>query len=90
MTVPLQFVDNFLLNYHVGHVLALLLVGAILAAVVLRSWEVLAVNLLLFGIIFVATPGSLLGVGANRIVYRIAGIVMMVFAPLTYTVMGGR
>jgi hypothetical protein len=90
MTVPLQFVDNFLLDYHVGHVLALLLVFAILAAVVLRSWEVLAINLLLFGVLFVATPGSILGVGSSRIIYRIVGILMMVFAPLTYTVMGGR
>jgi hypothetical protein len=85
MTAPLQLVDNFLLDYHVGHVLILLFVLSVLAGVVLRSWRVFALNILLFGVIFLLTPASMLG--ATPIVFKIFGVALILFGPLTYTVM---
>lgn len=85
MTVPLQLVDNFLLNYHVGHVLTLLFGLMLLGMVVVRSWKILGLNLVLFGVIFLATPASVLG--GDPMLYKMFGVLLMLFGPMVYTVL---
>lgn len=57
--MPLQLVDDFLRQYHVGHAL---LVGFVLAVVggfaINRSVKVLGIQLSLFGLLFIITPTS--------------------------------
>jgi hypothetical protein len=86
MTTPLQFVDQFLLEYHMGHVFLLLLAGGVLTALVLRSKEVLSLVLLVFGFVFVATPGSMMGTGTTPILFKMFGAALVVLGPLTWTV----
>jgi hypothetical protein len=57
--MPLQLVDDFLQQYHVGHAL---LVGFVLAVLggfaVNRSVKVLGIQFSLFGLLFIITPTS--------------------------------
>lgn len=53
---PLGLVDQFLLDVHAGQALILLFVLVMLASVPLGSRKVLAINLTLFGLIFMLTP----------------------------------
>lgn len=77
--IPLQALDDFLLNYHVGHALLLLFVLSILGSLPLKSGKVLSLNAVAFGILFVVTPSS-----EAPITYRYLGIVLLVVGPVLY------
>ncbi|ESS11170.1 MAG: hypothetical protein A07HR60_01886 [uncultured archaeon A07HR60] len=76
----LQLVDSFLLDYHVGHVLLLLLVVTTLGAIPLGSQKVIAANLMTFGLIFTVSP-----FGIMTQLYILLGIALIVIAPLLWT-----
>lgn len=82
--LPLQLIDSFLLEYHVGQALLLAFVLATLAVLPLKSMKVLAINLVVFGIVFVLTPQSLV-----PITYLFLGLFLVVIGPMLF-VMGRR
>lgn len=57
--LPLQLLDDFLMDYHIGHVLVLVFVLAVVGGfAVNRSTKVLGIQLALFGAIFMLTPST--------------------------------
>jgi len=79
---PLPIIDDFVANYHVGHVLVLLLVLSVVGTLPLGSRKVVSINATLFGLLFLVTPGSL--VGDDPFTYRFLGIALVVVAPILY------
>lgn len=87
--VPLQAIDSFLLKYNVGDALLLVFGLALVAALVVRSRKVLALQSGLFGVIFVATPTSMFVAAENSllsepIAYKSLGLVLVFAAPILY------
>ncbi|WP_327051075.1 hypothetical protein [Halomicrococcus gelatinilyticus] len=78
--VPLPLVDDFLVNYHVGHAVLALFVLSILGAIPLGSRKVLAINTVLFGVLFMLV----VSMGAPS-TYAFLGLALVVVAPLLYT-----
>lgn len=57
--LPLQLLDDFLIDYHIGHVLILVFVLAVVGGFAInRSTKVLGIQLALFGVIFMLTPST--------------------------------
>jgi len=79
---PLPLIDDFLANYHVGHVLLLLLVLSVVGTVPLGSRKVVSLNATLFGLLFLVIPGSM--IGETVFTYRFLGIALIVVAPILY------
>lgn len=79
--VPLQLVDNFLLDYHFGHVFVLLLGLSILGVLPLGSPKALALNLGAFGLLFLLTPIDLFG---GEALFKLLAIPLLVVAPLLF------
>jgi hypothetical protein len=77
--VPLQWMNDFLLDYNLGHAIFVGFVLSIVAALPLQSRKVIALNVGLFGAIFVIAP---LTVTAFR--WRLLGIALLVVAPILY------
>jgi hypothetical protein len=77
--LPLQVIDSFLLNYNVGQALLLVFALSVVGALPLKSQRVLAINLTLFGVIFLVTPVALM-----PIPYLFLGIALLVIGPLLY------
>lgn len=77
LAVPLQVVDNFLLNYNVGQALLLLYILSMLAALPLRSMKVLGLNTVIFGLIFLLTPQSL-----EPMHFKFLGIALLFVGPM--------
>ena len=89
---PLQIIDSFLLGYNVGDALIALLVLGILATIPLKSWKVLTLHLLLFGLIFLLTPNSLFAVNptgsfllSSALQYKLLGLALLVVSPVLFT-----
>lgn len=76
--LPLQLIDKFLLDYNVGQAILLGFVLTTVATLPL-SRKVLALNTVLFGVIFMLTPQQLVPVH-----YLFLGIVLIVVGPLLY------
>ena len=77
--IPLQALDNFLLDYNIGHAIFLLFVLSILGSLPLKSQKVLSLNVLVFGLIFLITPSS-----QAPIQFRYLGIVLLIVGPVLY------
>jgi hypothetical protein len=77
--VPLQWMNDFLLEYNLGHALFVGFVLSIVAALPLQSRKVLALNVGLFGVIFVIAP-----IAATAFRWRLLGIVLLIVAPMLY------
>ncbi|MEF8976039.1 MAG: hypothetical protein V5A21_07415 [Halapricum sp.] len=89
MSVPLQLIDSFLLKYNVGDAFLLVFGLAVVAALVIRSRKVLALQSGLFGFIFVATPASMLVADENSLLseplaYKFFGLVLVLAGPILY------
>jgi len=87
--LPLQTIDNILLQYNIGDVLLLVFGLSVLAALVVRSRKVLALNTALFGTIFVLTPIGSLSVNESSllsqpIAYKFLGLALVVVGPVLY------
>ena len=79
--VPLQTIDNILLEIHLGHLLLGGLVLAILGSLPLKSMKILGLNVILFGTIFLLAPVSMTG---DDIMYRLIGVALIVIGPMLY------
>lgn len=77
--LPLQVVDSFLLDYNVGQALLLAFIVTTLATLALRSRKVIALNTMLFGVIFLLTPQALVPFH-----YLFLGITLLVVGPLLF------
>ena len=77
--LPLQVIDNFLLQYNLGQALLLIYVLATLAALTQRSMKVIALQTITFGLIFVLVP-SIDGPGH----YLYLGIALLMVAPMLF------
>ena len=77
--LPLQVIDTFLLNYNVGQAILLGFVVTTLGAVPLGSRRLVAINFVVFGLIFVMTPASLMPIH-----YLFLGIVLVVVGPMLW------
>lgn len=79
--VPLQLVESFLLDYHVGHVLTLLFGLSVLGTVPLGSRKLVALDVMVFGLLFLVTPLSMM---ADDPLYRFFGIALLVVASMVW------
>jgi uncharacterized membrane protein HdeD (DUF308 family) len=77
-------VDSILLNYNIGQILLLGFVMTTLGALPLKSQQVIGINTILFGIIFVVTPKSLM---PNF--YLFLGLTLIVIGPMVYVTADG-
>ncbi|AGN01585.1 hypothetical protein L593_08200 [Salinarchaeum sp. Harcht-Bsk1] len=77
--VPLQWMNDFLLAYNIGHAILVGFVLSVLAILPLQSRKVFALNAGLFGTLFVITP-----ISASAYQWRLFGFVLLVLAPLLY------
>ena len=80
---PLPLIDDFLVNYHVGHALLLLFALSIVGVIPLGSRKIVSINAVLFGLLFLVIPGSM--IGDNPFTYRFLGMALVIVAPLLYT-----
>lgn len=78
--LPLQVIDSFLLDYNVGQALLLAFILTTLATLALRSQKVIALNAMLFGVLFLLTPQAL-----APIHYLFLGITLLIVGPLLFT-----
>jgi hypothetical protein len=78
------FIDSILINYNIGQILLLGFVFTTLGALPLKSQQVIGINTMLFGVIFVLTPASLL---PN--VYLFLGLTLLVIGPMVYVTARG-
>ncbi|EMA50703.1 MULTISPECIES: hypothetical protein [Halococcus] len=81
--LPLQVIDNFLLQYNLGQVLLLVFVLATLAALTQRSLKIIALQTMTFGLLFMLVP-SIDGPGT----YLYLGIGLLMIAPMAYVSAG--
>ena len=81
MLVPLQVLDDFLLNYNVGQALLLLFILSLPAGYVQGSRKITAINLILFGAIFIVIPS----IGGGETYYAFLGIGLLVLGPMVYS-----
>jgi len=79
MSVALQLMDDFLLNYNVGQALLAAFVLTILGTLPLKSRRIVALVCLLFGLIFLVTPISL-----SSLAFKFLGVVLVLVGPLLY------
>ncbi|SDM51030.1 hypothetical protein SAMN04487949_1906 [Halogranum gelatinilyticum] len=77
--LPLQVIDSFLLNYNVGQALLLGFVVTTLGALPLKSQKIVAINTVLFGVIFMLTPQSIAAAH-----YLFLGLALLIVGPLLY------
>ncbi|MGQ4554824.1 hypothetical protein [Halobellus sp. GM3] len=77
--LPLQLVDSFLLEYHIGQALLLVFVVATVGVLPLKSQKLLALNAIVFGLLFALTPQSLVPIS-----YLFLGLALLVVGPLLY------
>lgn len=91
MLVPLQVVDGFLLNVNLGDALLVGFVLGVLALVPMKSQKLLTLHVLTFGLLLLLMPGDImyapeeLSLLGSILQYKLAGLVMLVVAPVLYT-----
>lgn len=90
--LPLQVVDSFLLGYNVGDALLVAFVLGLVATVPTKSWKLLTLHLLTFGLVFFLTPSSLMAVDASGshllaspLQYKLVGLGLLFVSPVLYT-----
>jgi hypothetical protein len=77
--LPLQLVDTFLLDYNVGQAILLGFIVTTLGALPLGSRRIIAINAVVFGLIFALTPSSLVPIH-----YLFLGIVLLLIGPMIW------
>ena len=89
--LPLQVIDSFLLGYNAGDALIVVFVLGVLAVIPLKSWKILTLHLLLFGLVFFLTPSSMLAVDASgshllgsALQYKLLGLGLLLISPVLY------
>lgn len=79
--VPMQLLDDFLINYNLGQVILLLFVLALPVGYVMGSRKITAINLVLFGTLFIVVPS----IGGGPSYYAFLGVALLVLGPLLFT-----
>lgn len=79
---PLALIDDFLVNYHVGHALLLLFVLSVVGVIPLGSRKIVSINAVMFGLLFLVIPGLM--IGDDPFMYRFLGLALVIVAPLLY------
>lgn len=74
--LPLQVIDNFLLQFNVGQALLFVFVLATLGVLPLKSRKLLGLHVLTFGLIFLLTPDSL-----QPVEYKFFGVALLFVGP---------
>jgi hypothetical protein len=83
--IPIQVIDDFLMDYTVGHALFLVFVLAVLGGfAVNRSTKFLGLQLSLFGLIFVLTPSTTM---PAAIMYF--GVALVIVGPVVFVAADG-
>jgi hypothetical protein len=89
---PLQLVDSFLLNYNVGDAMLVVFVLGFLATLPMKSWKVTTLHVIVFGLVFLLLPGSMLAVESSgshllgsALQYKLLGLGLLVVGPVLYT-----
>lgn len=77
--LPMPVVDDFLLNYNLGQVLVLLFVLSVVGVLPMNSQRLVALNTMVFGVLFLVTPSSL-----APLQYKFLGLALLVVGPLLY------
>lgn len=77
---PMPLVDDFLLNYNVGQAVLLLFLLALPAGYVQGSRKITAINLILFGAIFIIIPS----IDGGPSHYAFLGVGLLVLGPMVY------
>lgn len=75
--VPLQVIDNFLLQYNVGQAILLLFILSTLGALPLKSMKVVGLNTIVFGLLFLMTPSSM-----EPIEFKFLGLALLFIGPM--------
>lgn len=83
LALPVQIIDNFLLNFNIGQVLLFVFVLATLGVLPMKSRKLLGLHVLTFGLIFLLTPDSLMPV-----MYKFLGVALLFVGP--FLVITGR
>ena len=81
--VPLQVLDYFIINSNGGKALRALFALTTLGALT-RGAKILAINTVMFGLVFALTPNSV-----SPFHYRLLGLLLLAVGPMVY-VMSGR
>jgi len=77
--LPLQVIDSFLQQYHMGQVFLALFVVGLLATLPLKSKLVTGLHVITFGLLFILTPLSLM---ASEFIWRFVGIALVFVGPM--------
>jgi hypothetical protein len=81
--LPLQVIDTFLQQYHMGHVFLFLLVLGILGTLPLKSKTVTGLLVVTFGLLFMVTPLSMMN---GDFVFRAIAIALLFAGPMIIVV----
>jgi uncharacterized membrane protein HdeD (DUF308 family) len=76
--------DSILLDYNIGQILLLGFVLTTLGALPLKSQQVIGINTILFGLVFLVTPSSLM-----PSFYLFLGLTLLVIGPIVYVTADG-
>lgn len=79
LALPLQVVDDFLLQFNVGQVLVFLYVLTTLAALPLKSRKIIGLNTIAFGLILLLTPTG--PSNLQPVQFQFLGIAMLFVGP---------
>lgn len=80
--VELQLIDDFLLNYNVGHAVLALFVLTVPLGIVKSSRKLLALIFIAFGGLFIAVPSIDADAGIS---FAMFGVVLMVVGPVLFS-----
>ena len=77
---PLPLIDDFLVGYNAGQAILVLFVLAVVGSIIVaKSRRALALNLIVFGLLFAVTPSS-----EAPYHWRLLGIALLVCGPMVY------
>ena len=79
--VPLQVIDDFLLNFNLGQVILFLFILALPVGYIQGSRKITAINVMLFGFLFLVVPS----IGGGPVHYAYLGVALLVLGPVTYS-----
>lgn len=77
---PLQIIDDFLINYNIGQVVLFLFVLSLPAGYVQGSRKITAINVSLFGALFVVVPS----IGGGPGYFAFLGVALLVVGPVLF------
>lgn len=79
--LPLQWLENFLLDYNVAHAVLVLFVLSVLGTLPLKSVKLSALTTAVFGLVFALIPSQM-----APILWRFLGMGLVIVATLLYIV----